>query len=168
MNKSCKHQRLIEYTGSSSTRDHRVHEVIGYIGSLNTRSHWVHHRSNRYIGQSAQLHWLVEVIYWPVTSHFCGPTGLPVPSREYSSSSSTQGPLLHGVIEYMGSLGTWGHWVQGVIGYKGSLGTWGHWVHGVIEYMSVTSVGGAGSWVQISTLILQHFLSVRVSQNTLL
>ena len=33
------------------------------------------------------------------------------------------------------------------------------------SHMSITSMGQAGSWVQIYTLKLQHFLSVRVSQN---
>ncbi len=37
----------------------------------------------------------------------------------------------------------------------------------LLSTMSVTSMGGHGWWVQISALILQHFLSVRVSQKRL-
>ena len=61
--------------------------------------------------------------------------------------------------------------------WLGSYTSQGHRVHGVIEFMSVTSVikpfliclsrlwAGTGGWVQIPALQLQHFLSVRVSQN---
>ena len=66
--------------------------------------------------------------------------------------------------------------------WLGSYTSQGHRVHGVIEFMCVTICdaysdypygfwcpsrlwAGTGGWIQIPALKLQHFLSVRVSQN---
>ncbi len=49
-----------------------------------------------------------------------------------------------------------GHWVQCL------SRLWGH----SVQRLSRSVGGGGGWWVQISTVTLQHFLSVRVSQNS--
>ena len=101
---------------------------------------------------------------------------MPIMSVILSSSPrilSIEEHLLHGVIQYIRSWNARDHLADEVIHCMRSLGT------GLSQsVMSVTSVikrflirlsrlwggGGGGLRVQISTLNLQHFLSVRVSQ----